>query len=406
VDDTPDRIVVVGAGPAGAKAALTLREEGFQGSVTLLGEEPVLPYERPPLTKEYLRGEQEAEDGEIRRAAEYEDLGVDLRVGARVAAVDVVGRDVTLADGSTLRWDRLLLATGSDAVRPDLPGATLDGVQTLRRLADARMLRDRLGGEKRLVVIGAGWIGCEAAASARQMGLDVTLIERGPAPLAGVLGVEAARVFAEAHAAEGVTLVPDAEVTAIEGETVARRVTLADGRAFEAGAVLIAVGAAPRLELARDAGLDVGTGVLVDERLRTSAEGVFAAGDIAEQMHPLLGERVRVEHHVNADAQGPAAASAMLGSDEPYDLLPFFFTDQYDLAMEYTGWAPEWDDVVVRGEPASRSVVALWLREGRVRAGMAVNVDGAMGPIEELVTSGRKVPRERLADEGVALSDL
>ena len=390
--------VIVGAGQAGAKAAETLREGGVDGRVVLRGAEPDRPYERPPLSKDYLRGESERDAAYVHPPEFYEQHDVELRTEAVVEAIDLGAREVALVGGERIGFARLLLATGAEPRR--LPG--VEGVHYLRDFRDSDALRAMLDQGGRMAVIGAGWIGCEVAASARQKGLEVTLIEQASAPLEGVLGRELGEIYAAVHRDHGVEVVTSATVEAIEGG----RVALAGGRAVECDHVVVGIGVAPRTALAEAAGLEVENGILVDERLRASADGVFAAGDVANAAHPLLGTRLRVEHWHNALEQGPAAARSMLGTGEPYDRIPYFFSDQYDVGMEYAGYAAEWDEVVFRGDVDGREFIAFWLKDGRVLAGMNVNIWDVTDDIQALIRSGATVDPARLRDPDVELASL
>jgi len=397
--------VIVGAGMAGGKAVETLREEGFDGRVVLLGAEPDRPYERPPLSKDYLRGE--AERGGVylqEDAGWYEQHDVELRTATTIASLDAAGRAVVLADGERVDYDALLLATGAEPKRPPIDGVDLDGVHVLRTFEDSDALRAVLDAGGRLVVVGAGWIGCEVAASARQKGMEVALIESQAVPLEGVLGPELGAFYRDVHADHGVALHLGSGVEAIEGAGRAERVRTSDGSVLEADAVVLGVGVAPRTQLAEGV-LDVDNGILVDASLRASVDGVFAAGDVANHDHPLFG-RLRVEHWANALEQGPSAARAMLGQDAVYERVPYFFSDQYDVGMEYAGHSAPGDDVVFRGDPAGREFIAFWLRDGRVTAGMNVNVWDVNEHIQELVRSGAGVDADRLRDPDVPLDEL
>jgi 3-phenylpropionate/trans-cinnamate dioxygenase ferredoxin reductase component len=397
--------VIVGAGMAGGKAVETLREEGFDGRVVVLGAEPERPYERPPLSKDYLRGE--AERGGVylqEDAGWYEQHDVELRTSTPVESLDAAGRAVVLAGGERVEYDALLLATGAEPKRPPIPGADHDGVHVLRTFADSDELRAVLDAGGRLVVVGAGWIGCEVTASARQRGMDVALVEPQSVPLEGVLGPELGAIYRDVHADQGVALHLGTGVDAIEGAGRAERVRTSDGTVLEADAVVLGVGVAPRTQLAEGV-LDVDNGILVDASLRTSVEGVFAAGDVANHDHPLFG-RLRVEHWANALEQGPSAARAMLGQDAVYDRVPYFFSDQYDVGMEYAGHSAPGDEVVFRGDPAAREFIAFWLRDGRVTAGMNVNVWDVNEHLQELVRSGATVDADRLRDPDVPLDEL
>ena len=397
--------VIVGAGMAGGKAAEALRDAGFDGRIVLLGAEAERPYERPPLSKDYLRGEAERSSVYLQEdAGWYGEHDVELRTAAHVASLDVAARAVVLADDERIDYDALLLATGAEPRRPPIPGTDLEGVHVLRTLEDSDALRGVLDAGGRLVVVGAGWIGCEVSASARQRGMDVALVEPQSVPLEGVLGPELGAFYRDVHADHGVQLHLRTGVEAIEGDGRAERVRTSDGTVLDCTAVLVAVGVAPRTGLA-DGVLDVENGILVDASLRASADGVFAAGDVANHDHPLFG-RLRVEHWANALEQGPSAARAMLRSDVVYDRVPYFFSDQYDVGMEYAGHSLPGDEVVFRGDPATREFIAFWMRDGRVTAGMNVNVWDVNEHLQELVRSGASVDPDRVRDPDVPLDEL
>jgi 3-phenylpropionate/trans-cinnamate dioxygenase ferredoxin reductase component len=398
--------VIVGGGLAGAKAAETLRDEGFEGRVVLIGEEAVRPYERPPLSKDHLRGEGEDDAIFVHGEDFYETKSIELRTGTRAARLDVDASEVELEDGERIGFDKLLLATGSTPRRLPVPGADLPGVHLLRTVGDADRLRGSLSPGARLVVIGAGWIGCEVAASARQIGAEVAMLAPEAVPLERVLGPEVGALYRDLHAGHGVNLALGTGVEAIEGSDRVTGVRTSDARVLGADVVVIGVGVAPRTELAEAAGLDVDNGVLVDDRLRTSAPNVFAAGDIANAEHPILGGRVRVEHWGTALEQGPAAARNMLGQDLPYERIPYFFSDQYDVGMEYAGHALTWDRVLFRGDPATMEFMAFWMRGDRVAAGMNVNVWDVNDDVQALVRGGAPTDDDALRDPGVALGDL
>jgi 3-phenylpropionate/trans-cinnamate dioxygenase ferredoxin reductase subunit len=401
------QVVVVGASLAGASAVQALREHGYDGSVVLVGDEPERPYERPPLSKGYLLGSEERESAFVHPAGWYDEHDVELRLATEVTAVDRAAHQVVTASGERLGYDRLLLATGSSPRRLAVPGGDLEGVLYLRRLADSDRLRDAFAAAGRVAIVGAGWIGLETAAAARAAGLEVTLLEGAALPLLRVLGPEVATVFADLHRAHGVDLrlgVTVAELTGRDGAVTGVR--LGDGTVVPADLVVVGVGIAPNDLLAREAGLAVSNGITVDQWLRTSDPDVFAAGDVADAYHPTLGRHIRVEHWANARRQGAAAAATMLGGSTPYDRLPYFFSDQYDLGMEYTGYVEPggYDAVVLRGDPASGEFVAFWLSGGRVLAGMNVNVWDVAADIEALVRSGTAVDVDQLRDTGVPLA--
>jgi 3-phenylpropionate/trans-cinnamate dioxygenase ferredoxin reductase component len=402
---TDQTFVIVGASLAGAKAAETLRAEGFAGRVVLVGAEPERPYERPPLSKDYLQGKAERDEAFVHEASYYADHDIDLRVGETVTELDPGHRELALGTGERLSFDRLLLATGAEPRRLSIPGSGLEGIHYLRTLADSEALRQRLEAGGRLVVVGAGWIGAEVAASARQHGVDVTVIDPFSVPLERVLGAEVGAIYRDVHQDHGVELLLETGVAAFDGSTRLERVRTEDGREIECDIVVVGIGAEPRTQLAAAGGLAVDNGILVDERLETSVPGIFAAGDVAAHLHPLLG-RLRVEHWANALNQGPAAARGMLGSSEAYERLPYFFSDQYAVGMEYSGHATDWDRVVFRGDVAEREFIAFWLSGDRVLAGMNVNVWDVTDPIQRLIRERVAVRDDRLADTDVPLEEL
>ena len=417
--DAHETYVIVGAGLAGAKAAETLRAEGFTGRVILIGEEREAPYERPGLSKGFLTGTASRSDLFVHDSHWYTEHDIELRLGAPATRLDRPARTLHLADGTVLTYDKLLIATGSAPRTLDVPGIDLGGVHYLRKLPDAERLRatlQTLGRENgRLLLVGAGWIGLEVAAAARGYGAEVTVVEPQPTPLHGVLGPELGEFFARLHEDRGVHFHFGAGVTGIEGEDgMVLAAHTDDGDEHPAHAVLIGIGAAPQTALAEAAGLDLapreeGGGIAVDSALRTSDPDVFAAGDVASAEHPLFGRRLRVEHWANALNGGPAAARSMLGQPVVYDRVPYFFSDQYDLGLEYSGYAApgSYDHVVVRGDAGKREFIAFWQDpEGRVLAGMNVNVWDVAGGIQQLVRSGRPIDRDRLADPAIPLADL
>jgi 3-phenylpropionate/trans-cinnamate dioxygenase ferredoxin reductase subunit len=402
---TNQTFVIVGASLAGAKAAETLREEGFDGRVVLIGDESERPYERPPLSKEYLRGEADSKPY-VHDESFYSERDIELRTSTVVEKVDPAASEVSLAGGETLRFDRLLLTTGARPRRLPLSGSELDGVLYLRSLEDSDAIRERIARGGRVVTIGAGWIGAEVAASAKQRGCEVTIVEMTEVPLQRVLGPELGAIYRDIHTDHGVQFIGGASVEAVEGDGSVGAVRLAGDRRIEADFVVVGVGVEPRVQLAQAAGLEVDNGVVCDARLQTSSEHVFAAGDVANAQHPFFGRRIRVEHWANALNQAPAAARNMLRRGEPYERVPYFFSDQYDVGMEYSGYATDWDEIVFRGDPRTREFIAFWLKDDRVLAGMNVNVWDVTGDIQALIRSRRPVDRARLADPANPLSDL
>jgi 3-phenylpropionate/trans-cinnamate dioxygenase ferredoxin reductase subunit len=402
----PRRFVNVGASLAGAKAAETLRKEGFEGSVALVGEEPERPYERPPLSKEYLRGEAGPEKLYVHADGFYEAQGIDLRLSSAVTSLDVGDQTVSLASGDRLGYDSLLLCTGARPRRLALPGAELPGVYYLRDMASSATLREAIKAAGRAVIVGAGWIGCEVAASARQLGAEVAIVEMAQLPLQKVLGPEMGQFYRDVHRDHGVEMHFGVAPEAVVGSDAAEGVRLADGRIVPGGIVIVGIGAEPRAELAMQGGLETGNGVLTDEYLETSRPGVFAAGDVANSFHPLFGERVRLEHWSAARNQGPAAARNMLGRHEPYTRVPYFYSDQYEVGMEYSGHAPSWDEVIFRGDVEGREFIVFWVKDGRVAAGMNVNIWDVSGDISDLVASRRPVDTKKLSDPEVSLASV
>lgn len=408
---TDGPFVIVGAGLAGAKAAETLRAEGFAGPIALIGAERERPYERPPLSKGYLQGKEAREKAYVHALDWYTEHDVDLLLGIRATALDPAAREIALDDGVRMKYAKLLLTTGSSPRRLPVPGADLDGVLYLRTFPDSDRLKETIAASDRIVVIGAGWIGLEVAAAARVAGVEVTVLEAAELPLLGPLGPEAARVFADLHTGHGVDLrcgVQVAEIVGAGGRATGVRLDDAAGTRIDADAVVVGVGITPNTELAQAAGLRVDNGVRVDAALRSSAPDVFAAGDVACAYHPLFGTDIRVEHWANALNQPQTAARAMLGQDVRYDRVPYFFTDQYDLGMEYTGYvAPGgYDQVVFRGSADSGEFIAFWLAGGKVLAGMNVNVWDVTDPIRDLVRSRTPVDPDRLADPDIPLTEV
>ncbi|MCF8588183.1 NAD(P)/FAD-dependent oxidoreductase [Gordonia liuliyuniae] len=392
-----DAQVIIGGGLAGAKAAEALRDQGYDAAIVLIAEEQHLPYERPPLSKGYLAGSDERADAFTFDADWYVAHDIDVRIGVRAVRIDRDAHEVHLDDGTPVAYSKLLLATGSSSRRMD--GA--DGALYLRSIDQSEQIHDAIGPGRHLVVVGGGWIGLEVAATARQSGSDVTLIEPQEQPLEKILGSRIGRVFADLHREHGVDLRLGVGV-----DTVApRSVTTGDGDQIPADAVLVGIGAVPNVDLARDAGLDVSNGVDVNARLQTSDPDIYAVGDIANHDHPSLG-RLRVEHWANAQNQPAVAVANMLGGTQVYDRLPYFFTDQYDLGMEYRGYASGENDVVVRGDTATREFLAFWLADGAVGAGMNVNIWDQGDAIAELIASGRTVDVDRLADPNVPLDEV
>ncbi|GLW97836.1 ferredoxin [Microtetraspora sp. NBRC 16547] len=399
----------MGAGLAGAKAAQTLREEGFAGEIVLIGAEQERPYERPPLSKGYLKGSTEVAKVYVHDPGWYAEHDVRLLLGVAATAVDPGAHAVHLATGERQPYDKLLIATGATPRPLPAEGADLDGVHYLRTLADSQALRAAFAHQGNVVIIGGGWIGLETAAAAREAGCAVTIVEPDPTPLYRTFGPAVGEIFAELHRRHGVDLRLGVSVRSMRGTAHVREVVTTDGAVLPADDVVVGIGAAPNVELARGAGLEVAGGIVVDASLRTSHPDIYAAGDVAEAMNPLLGRPIRVEHWANALNGGPAAARAMLGRDVVYDRVPYFFTDQFELGMEFSGDIAGHDEVVYRGSVERLEFVAFWLKENRVLAGMNVNVWDMTDEIQALVRAGyggAAVDPARLTDPDVPLRDL
>ena len=398
--------VIVGASLAGAKAAQELREHGFDGRIVLIGAESERPYERPPLTKDYLRGESEREKAYVHRAEFYGEQDIDLITGATVTAIDPDGSRVTLDAGRDVDYDKLLLTTGAEPRRIEVPGADLEGIHYLRTLADCDVLKARIEDSGRVAVVGAGWIGSEFAASARQRGLDVTVIDPLAVPNEQIFGTEIGTFYCDVHVQHGVEMLLGQGLEAFEGDGAVARVRTTAGKVVECDFAVVGIGITPRTDLAADAGITVENGIVANAHLETSAPGIFVAGDAANAWHPFYERHIRVEHWANALNQGPAAARAMLGEDVSYDRIPYFFSDQYDVGMEYSGYATSWDEVVFRGDREGGEFIAFWLSDGRVVAGMNVNVWDVNEHVQALIRSRRPVDAAALRDPDTPLESL
>ncbi len=392
----PSRIVIIGGSLAGGSAAITLRDHGYEGELTLIGEESQLPYERPPLSKAVLIGNTDEPDWVADEAA-YADKNITLRLGTTATRIDRA-RKVVVASRTEYPYDKLLIATGSAPRRLDVPGADLDGLLTLRTLEESLTLRERFTEGAKIVIVGGGWIGCEAAAAARQHGANVTVIEPRSQPLLPVVGEQVGASFAALHRDHGVDLRLGIGVTGFAGEGTVSSVHIKGHASVPADTVLIGVGAAPNIALADAAGLELAAGgIAVDATLRSSDPDIYAAGDVAAEDHPKYRHRIRVEHWANAKDQGKHVAANLLGAGDPYVLRPFFFSDQYDLGCEYRGFAdPAKDRLVLRGDLASREFTAFWLRDGAVAAAMNVNQWDDGDTLQELVDTGRPITDKEL----------
>jgi 3-phenylpropionate/trans-cinnamate dioxygenase ferredoxin reductase component len=402
---TTPTLAIIGASLAGAKAAEAARNTGFDGHIVLVGDEAGLPYERPPLSKAVLRGEKDAGTARVHPEGFYDAHHIEL-VNDRADALDPASRTIGLAGGQTIDFDIAVLATGASPRRLGIPGADLAGVHYLRTIDDSERLRDAVRTATRVIVVGAGWIGSEVAASARQMGAEVVLVDPAPVPLQRVLGDDIGAVFARLHTDNGVDVRLGTGVAELRGTEAVEAVVLGDGRVEAADVVVVGVGVAPRTELAEAAGLAVDNGILVDEHLATAVPGIYAAGDVANAFHPHYGKRLRVEHWANALNQGTTAGCNAVGHKDVCSRLPYFFSDQYDVGMEYVGHGDGSDAVVVRGDRDAREFIAFWHRDGIVTAAMNVNVWDVVDDLRAIVEARVPVDPARLADADVPLGDL
>lgn len=398
-------VVVVGAGLAAANVVESLRDRGYAGPVTLVGDEEDRPYERPPLSKGYLQGAAEIDEAYVHPSDWYARHDVTTRFGETAAALDRDAHQVELVSGERIPYGTVVLATGATPRRLRLPGGDLSGVLTLRRIADSDAIKKAISEHARVVIVGGGWIGLEVAAAARAGGSDVTVLEMAELPLLPVLGPRVAEHFARLHRDQGVHLRTGVSVEELVGEQgQVTGVSLGD-EVVPADVVIVGIGAAPNTQLASDAGLTVRSGVLVDEHLRSVDDpDVLAVGDVAEARHTVVGEPLRVEHWDNAIRQGKLAGAVITGSDDTYDWAPYFYTDQYDLGMEYVGRGGQDDYVVIRGDTRDGEFIAFWLRDGAVSAAMNVNIWDVNEDLRALI--GRVISPDRLADPDVALTDL
>jgi 3-phenylpropionate/trans-cinnamate dioxygenase ferredoxin reductase subunit len=400
------RFVIVGSMLAGATAAVTLREEGFDGEVVLMGGEPTFPYERPPLSKTFLRGESPIQEAMVRPESFYADNAIETRFGTTVVGVDASAKTVTVAGGDDVRYDSLLVATGARNRRFRIPGIELDGVFDLRTVWDAARIRSEMVPGRRVVIAGMGFIGSEVAASLRQRGLDVRVVADGKAPLDRVLGEDVGRVLEGIHRDHGVGLTFNARVESFEGDGHVRSVTTADGPSLECDFVVLGLGVEPVTGFLEGSGIEVDNGVLVDERCRANVAGVFAAGDVANHFHPVYGRRVRVEHWDNARRQGRAAALNMMGRDTVYDEIHWFWSDQYEHSIQYAGHHREWDELVIRGSLEARSFAGFYMMDGRVQAVVSLDRPADVLDAMPLIAAGGVVDTAKLRDEDVPLSSL
>ena len=409
-----DAIVIIGGGVTAARAIEAIRESDQQTPIVLVAKEDRLPYDRPPLSKGVMLGNDPEESAFLHPQEWYDERQVDLRLGVAADRLDTAAKTVTLSDGTDLAWSKVLLATGSGVRTLDVPGSTLTDVFYLRSMNDAAAIKARLVAGSEVVIIGAGWIGLEVAAAAREHGAEVTIVEPQAAPLLGAVGEQVGTWFADLHRAHGVTFRFGEGVASLDGDDDGKvtGVVTSSGDRLSADTVVIGVGIQPNTQLAEDAGIDVDNGVVVDESLKASVDGVYAAGDVASWFNPTFDTRMRVEHWANANDGGYAAGQSIAGQDVHFGPVPFFYSDQYDIGLEYAGYVPRGTDteVVLRGDPASNEFMAFWVvPEGdgvRVLAGMHVNVWDTIDIVQDLVRSRTVLDRTRLADKGIPLGEV
>lgn len=401
-----ETIVIIGASLAGAAAAITLRDEGFTGNVILIGAEPYPPYERPPLSKKYLQGEKSLEEITVRPAAFYSERHIETRFGVRAKGVNPTEKVVELENGVRIPYDKVLIATGVRNRKLPVPGVDLQGIYDLRAVVDADVIRKECLAGRKAVLVGMGFIGSEVAATLRQLEIEVTVVEPLKVPLSHILGQEVGRVFADFHREHGVRMYFEESVTGFEGDGRVQRVNTSRGRQLECDFVVVGVGVEPATEVVAEAGVKISNGIVVDEYCRTNVEGIYAAGDVANHYHPLTGRHHRVEHYQNAIAQGQAAARNMLGQQQPYNEVHWFWSDQYEHNIQYAGFHGEWDEFVVRGSLEQRNFVGFYLHNQRIGAAVAINRGKDLRLTMPLIQAGVRVEAEKLADESFKLRSL
>ncbi len=398
--------LIIGAGIAGGTAAETLRKQGFDGEIHLIGAEPHRPYDRPPLSKEFLSGAKEQEKLYFKTEDFYTEQSIELHLVAEALALDTSSNTVTLSNADALHYDKLLLATGSQVKRLPNPGANLDGVHYLRNIEDSKAIAQSMSGAGRAVIVGAGFIGSEVAAVCKAAGLEVTVLEIQPQPMAHILGAKMGAIYANLHTNRGIDLRLSEGISEIRGQSRAEQVITDKGNTIDCDLVVIGVGISPDTSLAEAAGLDVEGGILIDENCRTSNPNIFAAGDVANWFHPGLGHRLRVEHWDNALNQGAAAAKSMLGNPEAYAPVLYFWSDQYDLNIQYLGHAAEWDEIAVRGNPSEEKFSAFYLKDGSVHGALIVNNFRDIRPTRTLIGQKTPVDTQALSDTSTNLKQL
>ncbi len=401
-----ETVIIIGAGQAGAQAVVSLRQSGFQGAIVMIGEEPALPYQRPPLSKAYLKGELAEARLYLRPEEFYKTQNVELRLGEKVVRIDRGGKTVLTEKGGRLSYDKLLLATGAPPRRIDAPGADLDGIHYLRTLADSDALRPLLAAEGRVVIIGAGYVGLEVAAVARQAGRDVTVLEMADRVLARVASKPVSVFYEALHRDAGVELRLGATVEGFVGGDALEGVKLTGGEVIDCAAALVGIGAVPEVTLAAEAGLEIANGVVVDEHARTSDPDIWAAGDCTNFPSPRYSRRMRLESVPNAIEQAKAAGANMAGGAVVYDALPWFWSDQYDVKLQTAGLMEGFDNMVVRGDPQIKRFAVWYLKDGKALAVDAINDPASFVIGKRLIESGAAIDPDKLADVSVDLKTL
>jgi 3-phenylpropionate/trans-cinnamate dioxygenase ferredoxin reductase subunit len=403
---TSQTFAIVGGGLAGATAAATLRKEGFDGEVVLIGAESQDPYNRPPLSKGYLRGEEPFEKTSVKPLGFYADNEIETRFDTRVETVDPSDRVLRLSDGEQLHYDRVLLAMGSRNRQLPIPGTDLEGVFDLRTVDDADKIRKAALPGSKAVLVGMGFIGSEVAASLRQLGVEVTAIEGARVPLERALGAEIGAVVRDIHAERGVEMVFEDHVARLEGGTRVERVVTGAGRSIECDFVIIGVGVEPLTDPVDATGVHISNGIVVDEYCRTNIGGIFAAGDVANHYHPVFEQLMRVEHWNNAFNQARVAARNMMGRHLVYDEIHSFWSDQYEYGLEYAGWHREWDEIVVRGSLEARDFIAFYVKDGLVTASVGIDRSDDVQTSAQLIGARKPIDPAALQDDTVDLDSL
>ena len=402
----PQHVTIVGASLAGANVAIGLRDEGFDGAITMIGEEPRAPYERPPLSKGLLRGETSPEDANVKPPSFYRGAGIDLRSDVRAEQVDVASRRVHVPNGEELPFDRLVMTTGGRPKRPSIPGIDLAGIHTLRTVDDALAIRADVVSAHHAVIVGLGFIGSEVAASLRSSGMDVTAIEGAATALDGPLGRRVGQVVEGMHRDHGVRLVLGDGVSRFDGTDTVERVVTSSGRIVEGDLVVVGLGMQPNVEPVLGTSVQISNGIVVDEFGRTSVEGIYAAGDVANHWHPVGRQHLRVEHWTNAVKQGRAVAREIVGRGQPYDDIPFFWSEHYGTELQYYGLQGKWDDIVIRGDLDGRDFLAMYRSEDRVVGAVAMGRPAELKLAKQLIAYRVGAPRARLRDENLELGTI